>query len=76
MRWALVVCGIVAACEAGPERQHRWPDHRRIEEQRIADLEREVAVLRTRVQVLEATLRTPPAPPHEVDAPAKPAPPP
>src|SRR4051812_46577102 len=52
MKLALLV--MVVGCAGEGERQNaRWPDHRKHEEQRIADLEKEVANLTERIAELE-----------------------
>jgi hypothetical protein len=68
MRTALAVV-ILVGC-ATPARQVRWPNHRHQEEQRISQLEAELATMATQVaqlrhsqQVLEERLR-------QIEAPA------
>ncbi len=61
LSWIVVWC---AACNGeGSSRQPRWPNHRKIEEQRIADLEREVKDMSARLAALEGHPLSPPPPP-------------
>jgi len=71
MRRVLVALVLCASCAAQMDREsRRWPDHRKIEEKRISDLESQVATLQLRLHELEnelIALRNPP--PRGDDAP-------
>jgi hypothetical protein len=71
MRRVMVALALCASCTAtGMAREsQRWPDHRKLEEKRIADLESEIVVLRTRIESLEQTLHG--QPPPEAPKPAE-----
>ena len=66
MRRAMVALALCASCSTVGmnEEQRRWPDHRKIEEKRITDLEAAIVQLTSRITALEAKLREarPPTP--------------